>query len=166
MCPQSCLFQVCFGPRIVTAEQLVCLQSSECPTKCKWSRPVLVDFGDLLCLLHRVLHFLTYCTSLLSFFLVNCVFRFQRSQLLWVTDNSIFNQIINGFLISYLWSLDIFKNVFMSSWNALLLFNADTYQTGVNRLKLHSKQQLIWNYIKRRICPSLQLMLMLKRSFG
>lgn len=146
-------------------EQPVCLQSSECPTKCKWSKTILVDWDDLPWLLHRALHFLTYCTALLSAFLLNCVFKFQRSQLLWVTDNSTFNQIINGFLNQHLWSLGIFKN-FMSSWNALLLFNADTYQTGVNRLKLHSRQQLIWDYIKRRIFPSLQLMLMLKRPFG
>lgn len=43
-----------------------CLQSSECPTKCKWIKTVLVDFDDLLWLLHRVLHFPTYCISLLS----------------------------------------------------------------------------------------------------
>lgn len=123
-----------------------CLQSSECPTKCKWIKTVLVDFDDLLWLLHRVLHFPTYCISLLSL-----SFR-DLSCFDWLTiPYSI--KLLMIFLISYLWSFDLLKN-FMASWNALLLFNADTYQTGVNRLKLYSKQDLIWNYIKRRICPS------------
>lgn len=44
--------------------------------------------------------FISSLTALLNsvFFLLNCAFKFQTSQLLWVTNNSIFNQIINGFL--------------------------------------------------------------------
>lgn len=103
MSPQSRPFEVSLGPSIVTADSqssLSVCRAVSGPQNANGPKRSWLTFDDLLWLLHRVLHFLTYCTSLLSFFLVKVCFsfKFQRSQLLWMTDNSIFNQITNGFL--------------------------------------------------------------------